>query len=157
MLYWCWLCRRPHNGRISKNCPEVTVNVVDLNEERISKWNDDSMSNLPVFEPGLSEVVKSTRNKNLFFSTNVDESISKADMIFLSVNTPTKKKGLGAGKASDLKWIEACARQIACKSSGHTIVVEKSTVPVKTAETIKTILSESFPKEEKNFFCLIKS
>ena len=144
----------PTMAVLAKNCPEVTVNVVDLNEERINKWNDDSFLDLPVFEPGLPEVIKSTRNKNLFFSTNVDESISKADMIFLSVNTPTKKKGLGAGKASDLKWIEACARQIAYKSKGHTIVVEKSTVPVKTAETIKTILSESFPKEEKTFSVL---
>ena len=144
----------PTMAVLAKNCPEVTVNVVDLNKERISKWNDDSLSNLPVFEPGLSEVIKTTRNKNLFFSTDVDESISKADMIFLSVNTPTKKKGLGAGKASDLKWIEACARQIAYRSTGHTIVVEKSTVPVKTAETIKTILSESFPKEEKTFSVL---
>ena len=144
----------PTMAVLAKNCPEVIVNVVDLNEERISKWNDESFLNLPVFEPGLSEVIKSTRGKNLFFSTNVDDLIGKADIIFLAVNTPTKTKGLGAGKASDLKWIEACARKIAYKSKGHTIIVEKSTVPVKTAETIKIILSESFSKDEKTFSVL---
>ena len=92
------------------------------------------MSELPIFEPGLEKIIKKTRNINLFFSTNINECISKADMIFISVNTPTKKTGLGAGKASDLKWVEACARQVATHSKKHTIVVEKSTLPVRTLQ-----------------------
>jgi len=144
----------PTMAVLAKNCPNLKIKVADLNKERIKRWNDKDLSNLPVFEPGLAEVIQSTRNKNLFFTSNVDESIRKADMIFLSVNTPTKIRGLGAGKASDLKWIEACAREIALKAEGHTIVVEKSTVPVKTAETIKTILYETHSSKEKTFSVL---
>ena len=92
---------------------------------------------MPIFEPGLQELIAKTRNKNLFFSTNIKEAIESADIIFISVNTPTKTKGLGAGKSSDLKWVEASARQIAKYAENHTIVVEKSTLPVKTAEVIK--------------------
>ena len=91
----------------------------------------------------MDDIVKKTRGKNLFFSTKIQESIENADMIFISVNTPTKTKGLGAGKASDLKWVEASARQVAKFSQGHSIVVEKSTLPVRTAEVIKSILFDS--------------
>ena len=144
----------PTMAVLAKNCPDVIINVVDLDIQKINDWNDKDLSKLPVFEPGLSQIIKSNRGKNLFFSCEVDDSIEKADMIFLSVNTPTKKQGLGAGKASDSRWIEACARQIAAKASGHTIIVEKSTVPVKTAEIIKTILKESVSTENKTFSVL---
>jgi UDPglucose 6-dehydrogenase len=107
------------------------------------------LSNLPIYEPGLKDIIKRARGKNLFFSTNSKKAIENADMVFISVNTPTKKSGLGAGQASDLKWIEACARQVANFSKGKTIVVEKSTLPVRTAEVIKSIL-ESNKKYNKN-------
>ncbi len=131
----------PTMSVIALNCPDWKVNVVDLNPERINAWNNEDLSKLPVFEPGLEKIVKKCRGKNLFFSTKVEENIAKADIIFISVNTPTKKRGVGAGYASDLKWIESSARQIAKFSKNHTIVIEKSTLPVKTAETIKTILN----------------
>ncbi len=133
----------PTMSVIAINCPEWEVNVVDLNSERINAWNNEDLSKLPVFEPGLDKIVKKCRGKNLFFSTKIEENIAKADIIFISVNTPTKKRGIGAGYASDLKWIESSARQIAKFSKNHTIVIEKSTLPVKTAETIKTILNSS--------------
>ena len=123
-------------------CPNIIVNVVDTDHERIDQWNGELM-NLPIFEPGLSEIIDNVRNKNLFFSTDVKESIGMADMVFISVNTPIKSKGIGAGQASDLKWVEKSAREIAKYAKGHTIVVEKSTIPVKTAEIIKSILSSS--------------
>ena len=133
----------PTMAVISLNCPDILINVVDVNKERIEAWNSYDLSKLPIFEPGLDEVIKKTRGKNLFFSTRIKESIENADMIFISVNTPTKTKGLGAGKASDLKWVEACAREVAMYAKNHTIVVEKSTLPVRTAEVIKTILEEA--------------
>ena len=133
----------PTMSVIAFNCPKLRVDVVDINKERIEAWNSEDFSKLPIFEPGLEEIVKKCRGVNLFFSNNVEESISKADIIFISVNTPTKKKGMGAGFASDLKWVESSARQIAKFAKGHTIVVEKSTLPVKTAETIKIILNSS--------------
>ena len=133
---------------IASKCPNIKINVVDLNEERIARWNSNDLSDLPVFEPGLDEIVGECRDKNLFFLTDVNNSIKEADMIFLSVNTPTKVKGIGAGQASDLKWIEASARQVAEFAVGKTIVVEKSTLPVRTAETIKQILGSS--KKIKN-------
>ena len=133
----------PTMAVIAEKCPNLQVVVVDINEERISQWNCDNLDELPVFEPGLAEIIKKCRGINLHFSNEIDEHIKKADMIFISVNTPTKMKGFGAGKASDLKWIESCARQVARFSSGHTIVVEKSTLPVRTAETIRLILEES--------------
>ncbi|MCP9916630.1 nucleotide sugar dehydrogenase [Cyanobium sp. ATX 6F1] len=126
---------------IADRCPEIQVTVVDLNVRRIAAWNDDDLSKLPVYEPGLAELVGRCRGRNLHFSTEVDGAISGADMVFLSVNTPTKTKGVGAGQASDLRWIEASARQVAANASGHTIVVEKSTLPVRTAETVRTILA----------------
>ena len=103
-----------------------------------------------MFEPGLSEIIKKCRGKNLHFSNNIKTHIEEADMIFISVNTPTKTKGLGAGKASDLKWVEACARQVAEYSSGHTIIVEKSTLPVRTAQTIISILESTKNSNKKN-------
>ena len=133
----------PTMSVIADRCPNIIVNVVDVNEERIASWNDNNLENLPIYEPGLSSIVRRCRGKNLFFSTNIEANIASADIVFISVNTPTKKKGLGAGQASDLKWVEKCARQVAQFSNGHTIVVEKSTLPVKTAEVIKRILIAS--------------
>ena len=98
---------------IADRCPHILINVVDTNKSRIDEWNDSNLENLPIYEPGLKEIIKRCRNKNLFFSVNVQKHIHEADMIFISVNTPTKTKGIGAGQASDLKWIEASARQIA--------------------------------------------
>ena len=133
----------PTMAVIADRCPDLQVTVVDLNEHRIAAWNDQDLSQLPVYEPGLDAVVGRARGRNLTFSTAVDEAIAKADMVFISVNTPTKTKGLGAGQASDLRWVEACARQVAKVAQGHTIVVEKSTLPVRTAQAIKEILSAS--------------
>ncbi|XP_052281958.1 UDP-glucose 6-dehydrogenase-like isoform X2 [Dreissena polymorpha] len=118
-------------------CPHITVTVVDLSQERIDQWNSNS---LPIFEPGLDEIVKIVRNKNLFFSTDIDKGILEADLIFISVNTPTKSYGLGKGRAADLKYIESAARMIANVATNSKIVVEKSTVPVKAAESISNIL-----------------
>jgi UDPglucose 6-dehydrogenase len=117
--------------------------VVDINEKRIAAWNDKDLSKLPVYEPGLDKVVEEARGRNLFFSTAVDEAIDKADMIFISVNTPTKTYGKGKGMAADLKYIELCARQIARVSKSDKIVVEKSTLPVRTASAIKSILDNT--------------
>jgi UDPglucose 6-dehydrogenase len=125
---------------IAQKCPEISVNVVDLNRERIAAWNDADVNNIPIYEPGLSEVVAEARGRNLFFSTEVDEAIAAADMIFISVNTPTKTYGIGKGMAADLKFIELAARQIARISTSDKIVVEKSTLPVRTAEALKSIL-----------------
>jgi len=125
---------------IADRCPDIQVTVVDLNEQRIASWNDHDLSRLPVYEPGLDGVVGRARGRNLHFSTEVDAAIAAADMVFLAVNTPTKTRGIGAGQASDLRWIEASARQVAASARGHTIVVEKSTLPVRTAETVTAIL-----------------
>ena len=143
---------------IANKCPDIKVTVVDIDDKKISSWNDKDLSNLPIFEPGLKEVVGSCRNKNLFFSIDIKNSIREADMIFISVNTPTKKKGLGAGYASDLKWVESSARQVAEFSQGHTIIVEKSTVPVKTAELIQEILKSSKSRDQdKKTFSVLSS
>ncbi len=133
----------PSMAVFADNCKNIQFTVVDINKDRISAWNDDDLKRLPIFEPGLDQIIARTRGKNLFFSTEIKKSISEADMIFLSVNTPIKTSGLGAGKASDLKFIEASARLVAEEARGFTIVVEKSTLPVKTAETIKSILFSS--------------
>tara|TARA_Y100000589_G_C27135329_1_gene622293 strand:+ start:98 stop:1549 length:1452 start_codon:yes stop_codon:yes gene_type:complete len=130
----------PTMAVIADKCPHIKVNVVDINTQKINQWNNSDLNNLPVFEPNLDKVINRCRDKNLHFSTDIREHISMADMVFISVNTPTKQKGIGAGKASDLKWVEACAREVAKYAKGHTIVVEKSTLPVRTAEVIKTIL-----------------
>lgn len=125
---------------IAHKSEEHTVTVVDINEARIQAWNSDT---LPIYEPGLDAVVQSARGKNLFFSTDVDTGIREADMVFISVNTPTKTYGVGAGRAADLRYIEKCARKIAEVSEGDKIVVEKSTLPVRTAESIKRILESN--------------
>ncbi len=131
----------PTMAVIADRCPDIQVTVVDLNQARIDAWNDTDLSKLPVYEPGLDAVVGRCRGRNLHFTTAVDAAIAAADMVFLSVNTPTKTKGVGAGQASDLRWIEASARLVAACAQGHTIVVEKSTLPVRTAETVKAILN----------------
>lgn len=133
----------PTMAVIAQKCPHIQVTVVDINEARIAAWNDENFDNLPVYEPGLDQVVGEARGRNLFFSTSVDESIKEAEMIFISVNTPTKTYGEGKGQAADLKWIELCARQIAAASNTDKIVVEKSTLPVRTAEAVKDILSNT--------------
>jgi UDPglucose 6-dehydrogenase len=123
---------------IALKAPDIQVTVVDLNEARIAAWNSGA---LPVYEPGLEEVVKQSRGRNLFFSTDVTKGIREADIIFVAVNTPTKTYGVGAGAAADLRFIESVARSIAKVATGPKIIVEKSTIPVKTAETIKEILA----------------
>lgn len=130
----------PTMAIIAAKCPDIKVTVVDLNEERIAAWNDEDVTKIPIYEPGLSDIVAEARGRNLFFSTQVDQAIHEADMIFISVNTPTKTYGLGKGMAADLKYIELCARQIAAVATTDKIVVEKSTLPVRTAEAIKNIL-----------------
>jgi len=133
----------PTMAMIALKCPQHEVNVVDINPQRIDAWNSDD---LPVYEPGLDEVVAQARGRNLFFSTDVDRHIGEADMVFISVNTPTKTYGVGAGRAADLKFIERCARRIAEVATGNLIVVEKSTLPVRTAESIRRILEASDPE-----------
>ena len=133
----------PTMAVIAQKCPHIKVTVVDLNVERIAAWNDADVNNIPIYEPGLSDVVAEARGRNLFFSTDVDQAIDEADMIFISVNTPTKTYGVGKGMAADLKYIELCARQIARVAKNDKIVVEKSTLPVRTAQAIKDILDHT--------------
>jgi UDPglucose 6-dehydrogenase len=133
----------PTMAVIAQKCPHINVTVVDINSERIAAWNDEDLSKLPVFEPGLDTIVKEARGRNLFFSTEVEKAIDEAEMIFISVNTPTKTYGKGKGMAADLKYIELCARQIARVSKEDKIVVEKSTLPVRTASAIKSILDNT--------------
>lgn len=133
----------PTMAVIAQKCPEIIVNVVDINESRIDLWNHKDLSNLPIYEPGLSEIIKETRNRNLFFSTDLKKAIENSQMIFVAVNTPTKDYGEGKGMAADLKYIHICARQIAKYSQNHKIVVEKSTLPVRTAEALKEILDSN--------------
>ena len=133
----------PTMSIIAQKNPEIKVNVVDMNADKIAAWNSENLENLPVYEPGLSKVVKEARGRNLFFSTDVNKHIEQADMIFISVNTPTKTSGKGKGYAADLKYVEACAKQIAEVSKSDKIIVEKSTVPVRTSEKIKEILKSN--------------
>jgi len=130
----------PTMAVVAQKCPHIKVTIVDINASRIAAWNDKDLTKLPVFEPGLDEVVAEARGKNLFFSTKIEKAIDEADMIFISVNTPTKTYGKGKGMAADLKYIELCARQIAKVSQNDKIVVEKSTLPVRTASALKNIL-----------------
>jgi UDPglucose 6-dehydrogenase len=125
---------------IAHKCSDHTVTVVDINQARIDAWNSDK---LPIFEPGLNDIVQGARGKNLFFSTDIDSAIREAEMIFLSVNTPTKTYGVGAGRAADLRYLEKCARKIAEVAEDDKIVVEKSTLPVRTAESVKRILDSN--------------
>ncbi|MDM1530731.1 UDP-glucose 6-dehydrogenase [Myroides odoratimimus] len=133
----------PTMAVIAQKNPHIQITVVDLNEARIQAWNDEDLSKLPIYEPGLDVVVGEARGRNLFFDTNVDKAIDEADMIFISVNTPTKTYGKGKGMAADLKYIELCARQIARVAKTDKIVVEKSTLPVRTAQAIKRILDQT--------------
>jgi len=133
----------PTMSVIAQKNPDIKVMVVDLNTQRIADWNDKDLSKLPIYEPGLDEVVAEARDRNLFFSTEVDKAIDEAQMIFISVNTPTKTYGAGKGMAADLKYVELCARQIAKVATSDKIVVEKSTLPVKTAEAIQNILDNT--------------
>lgn len=130
----------PTMAMIAHKCPNIRVTVVDINAARIAAWNSDA---LPIYEPGLQELVEGNRGKNLFFSTEVDAEIDAADIIFISVNTPTKNYGVGAGRAADLKYVESCARRIAEVATSDKIIVEKSTIPVRTADSIQRILSAS--------------
>ena len=133
----------PTMAVIALKCPEIKITVVDANKDKINKWNSSNLDDIPVFEPGLKEIISKTRNKNLFFSKDIDKAIEDAEIIFMAVNTPTKEEGEGAGMATDLKYIESCAKDIARVSKSNKIVVEKSTLPVRTAEKIKEILSLS--------------
>ncbi|MEA1787620.1 nucleotide sugar dehydrogenase [Arenibacter sp. GZD96] len=133
----------PTMSVIAKQCPDIKVTVVDINAERIARWNDTDLDKLPVYEPGLAEIVAETRGKNLFFTTEVDTAIDESELIFISVNTPTKTYGKGKGQAADLKFIELCARNIAKVAKTDKIVVEKSTLPVRTAQAIKSILDNT--------------
>jgi UDPglucose 6-dehydrogenase len=133
----------PTMSVIASQCPEIQVTVVDISEPRIAAWNDTDLDNLPVYEPGLKELVAETRGKNLFFSNDIDTAIDEAQIVFISVNTPTKTYGKGKGQAADLKNIELCARNIAKVAKTNKIVVEKSTLPVRTASAIKSILDNT--------------
>lgn len=134
----------PTMAMIAAKCPDVQVTVADMNVKRIEAWNSDV---LPVYEPGLDAVVASARGRNLHFTTDIRAAIAAADLIFVSVGTPTKDYGIGAGRAADLRYIESAARLIAEVSSGHKIIVEKSTIPVKTAIAIKAILAANSSSE----------
>ena len=133
----------PTMAVIAQKNPNIKVTVVDLNAQRIADWNHSDLNRLPIYEPGLDEVVAEARGRNLFFSTEVDKAIDAAELIFISVNTPTKTYGAGKGMAADLKYVELCARQIAKVATSDKIVVEKSTLPVKTAEAIQNILEHT--------------
>ena len=125
---------------IASHCPEYRIVIVDINEARIAAWQSDQ---LPIYEPGLDEIVRQTLGKNLFFSTEINRNIAEADIIFVSVNTPTKTFGQGAGRAADLQYWEKTARQILENSTSSKIVVEKSTLPVRTAEAMERILNSN--------------
>ncbi|WP_177764866.1 nucleotide sugar dehydrogenase [Flavobacterium sp. I3-2] len=133
----------PTMAVIAQKNPNIEITVVDLNADRIAAWNNSDLSKLPIYEPGLDKIVGEARGRNLFFSTDIETAIDQADMIFISVNTPTKTYGKGKGQAADLKFIELCARQIAKVATTDKIVVEKSTLPVRTAEALKSILDNT--------------
>lgn len=133
----------PTMTMIAAKCPNIQIHVVDINQKRIDLWNNSDLNQLPIYEPGLAELVAKTRGVNLHFSTQVNEAIIAADMIFISVNTPTKTYGVGKGMAADLKYIELCARQIAEVATTDKIIVEKSTLPVRTAEALRNILDDT--------------
>jgi len=136
----------PTCATIALKCPHVKVTIVDLNEARIAAWNSDD---LPIFEPGLDEVVKACRGRNLFFSTDVKGAIQEADIIFASVNTPTKICGVGAGRAADLRFIESVGRTVAQYANRAKIIIEKSTVPVKTAEALERVVKANQGSHQK--------
>ena len=130
----------PTMGVIAQKCPEYMIEIVDINEKKIQQWNSDT---LPIFEPGLDEIVKKTRGRNLFFSIDINNGIKNADIIFVSVNTPTKTFGDGVGMASDLQYWEKTAHQIVENANSDKIIVEKSTLPVRTAEAMERILKSN--------------
>lgn len=130
----------PTMSVIAQKCPGITVNVVDVNPQRIAEWNDEDLDKLPIYEPGLKEVVAGARGRNLFFTSDIEKGIRDAQMVFISVNTPTKTYGKGKGMAADLKYVELSARKIAEVATDDKIIVEKSTLPVRTAQAIKSIL-----------------
>ena len=134
----------PTMAMIAAKCPDIRVTVADMNEKRIAAWNSND---LPVYEPGLDDIVTTARGRNLHFTTDIKTAIAGADLIFVSVGTPTKSYGIGAGRAADLRYIESAARLIAEVSEGHKIIVEKSTIPVKTASAIQTILAANSTKD----------
>jgi UDPglucose 6-dehydrogenase len=140
----------PTMAVIALKCPHINVYVVDINQTKIDLWNDENLDNIPVYEPGLKEIVSKTRNKNLFFSTDINLAINKSEMIFVAVNTPTKTYGEGKGMAADLTYVENCAKTIGQLATSDKIVIEKSTLPVRTAEKIKEILKVN-SREDVNF------
>jgi len=144
----------PTCAMIAHQCPDITVTVVDMNAAKIEEWNSED---LPIFEPGLEEIVKAARGKNLFFSSDIPAAIQKADLIFISVNTPTKIYGRGKGMAPDLKYVEAVSRTIAQHAKSPKIVVEKSTVPVRAAQSITHILKEAQAHDEKLKFQVLSN
>ena len=132
----------PTMAVIALKSPNLEIAVVDSNKSRIDAWNSPNSYDFPVKEPGLDDIIKEVRNKNLFFSSDVEKHIDESEMIFLAVNTPTKKEGEGKGFAADLTNIDKCAKQIARVSSSNKIIVEKSTLPVRTAERLKEIINK---------------
>ncbi len=144
----------PTMAVIANECPQVKVVVVDQNQKKIKSWNNKSLKELPIYEPGLKELIEKTRNKNLYFSEDIDKAIEESDIIFMAVNTPTRKTGKGKGFAADLTNVEACAKRIALKSKNDKIVIEKSTLPVRTAEKIKEVLKKF---NKKNNFEVISN
>ena len=133
----------PTMAVIAQKNPDIKVTVVDINQDRIDLWNSENLDKLPIYEPGLDKVVSETRGKNLFFSTEIDKNIRNSEMIFISVNTPTKTYGDGKGMAADLRYVELSARKIAEVAESDKIIVEKSTLPVRTAAAIKNILEQT--------------
>ena len=129
----------PTMAVIALKCPKIKINVVDISQEKIDAWNGE-LDKLPVYEPGLAEIIAKVRDNNLFFSTDIDKAINESQMIFMAVNTPTKTSGEGKGYAADLQYIEKSAKQIAIASKSDKIIIEKSTLPVRTAERVKEIL-----------------
>jgi UDPglucose 6-dehydrogenase len=131
----------PSMAMIAYKCPDCRVTVADIDYSRINAWDSSA---LPIYEPGLNEIIQKTRNINLFFSTDIEKGIKTNDIIFVCVNTPTKNYGVGAGEATDLQFLEKVIRQIGKYSESSKIIIEKSTVPVKTCVFIEKILrSES--------------
>tara|TARA_B100000963_G_scaffold353661_1_gene368775 strand:- start:2700 stop:4115 length:1416 start_codon:yes stop_codon:yes gene_type:complete len=144
----------PTMAVIALKCPDLKVTVVDVSEDKIALWKSEDLSNLPIYEPGLEEIISQTRDRNLFFSTDIDSAINEAQMIFIAVNTPTKEHGVGKGMAADLKYVEQSARKIAEISTTNKIIVEKSTLPVRTAEAIQAIFKST---NRKNSFEVISN
>ena len=139
----------PTMAVIAEKCPNINVTLVDSNPEKIAAWNG-CLDNLPVYEPGLKKIIKKVRGKNLFFSNEIEKTIDNSEMIFIAVNTPTKTSGEGAGMAADLKYVIACSKQIAKSATSDKIIIEKSTLPVRTAEKVKEILHRE-GKNDINF------